>query len=230
MGLWLAAWGVEGGVEGRALAVEAEAEAGAMQAIARALNGSLPWDPSSVPCDPGPPGNSSARAGVTCSGGLVVGLELANYGLGVPLAVFLPLCRLSSLQRLDLSYNGLTGPLLSEWANMTALAYLDLGCGPSAQGCTGAMPNRLSGGLPGEWALLGNLTHLDLSGNGLSGPLPPAWAALALLSYLSLWGNRLSGACGADPLASISSAPHSSAPPLRLAVRLLRAVVSAGVV
>ncbi len=76
------------------------------------------------------------------------------------LSVFLPLSLVPSLARLDLSHNGLTGPLPREWGNMTALTSLDLG------------ENLLTGPLPASFAGMRALQRLVLRKNMLSGAVP----------------------------------------------------------
>lgn len=89
---------------------------------------------------------------------------------------------LGQLYSLDLSGNGLVGPLPAAWARQRGLVRLALG------------RNALSGGLPREWGRLRSLLQLDLAGNALSGGLPPEWGDLAQVSAVDLSANRLEGA------------------------------------
>lgn len=88
----------------------------------------------------------------------------------------------SSLQKLDLSYNSLCGPIspyISTILPSLRLLNLDDNC--------------LSGHLPPD---LGNLTHLEyliLSRNEFEGPLPPSIGNLIHLKDLQIWQNKLTG-------------------------------------
>ena len=88
----------------------------------------------------------------------------------------------ASLQKLDLSYNSLHGPIspyISTILPSLKLLNLDDNC--------------LSGHLPPD---LGNLTHLEcliLSRNEFEGPLPPSIGNLIHLKDLQIWQNKLTG-------------------------------------
>ncbi|KAG2451339.1 hypothetical protein HYH02_003943 [Chlamydomonas schloesseri] len=99
---------------------------------------------------------------------------------------------LPALQKLDLSYNNITGTLpwgLGSWTNMRQLLLRS---------------NRFSGTLPDEPGGLVTsntctncsrltLQVVDLSFNDLEGPLPAGWVPLAALTGLYLQRNRFSG-------------------------------------
>ncbi|RYQ99916.1 hypothetical protein Ahy_B07g087927 [Arachis hypogaea] len=87
----------------------------------------------------------------------------------------------SSLKKIDLSYNNLTGKVPSWFGSMMQLTMLELGF------------NNLVGNIP---PTLGNLSSLDtlyLAGNNLEGPIIHALGRLSNLEYLSLSTNNLSG-------------------------------------
>ena len=105
---------------------------------------------------------------------------------------------------LDLSRNGLSGPVPPELGTLTELRWLYL----ISNHLTGSIPPELGdlvnltnlgvGGnlLTGNFPALGALTELrwvDLSLNGLSGPIPSELGALANLQRLGLRGNLLTG-------------------------------------
>ena len=81
----------------------------------------------------------------------------------------------SAVTRLDLSWNGLTGPIPPELGQLTNLQRLDL----SGNGLTGPIPSEL-----------GQLTNLRrLYDNGLSGPIPSELGQLTNLEWLRLSWN-----------------------------------------
>ena len=110
--------------------------------------------------------------------------------------------RVTSLQ---LSDNGLTGPIPVELASMTSLEGLDLGSnaleGPIPIGLADLInlellylsSNELTGPIPVELTRLTNLELLYLSSNELTGPIPVELARLTNLQWLSLGGNELTG-------------------------------------
>ena len=83
---------------------------------------------------------------------------------------------------LDLSFNGLSGTIPSEMANLTNLESLVL------------RSNQLSGTIPPELFKLTNLVRLDLSYNRLSGTIPSEMGKITYLERLLLHANELSGA------------------------------------
>ncbi|KAJ6810697.1 putative inactive receptor kinase [Iris pallida] len=130
--------------------------------------------------------NSSASActwtGVTCdpSSTAVVSLRLPAVGLVGPIPPA-TLGRLRSLRVLSLRSNALSGPVPSDFSNLTLLYSLYL------------QNNLLSGPFPPELAGLTRLSHLDLAGNNFSGSLPFSVNNLTRLSTLNLERNSFSG-------------------------------------
>ncbi|XP_072963929.1 probable LRR receptor-like serine/threonine-protein kinase At2g24230 [Typha angustifolia] len=108
----------------------------------------------------------------------------------------------SSLKRLNVSLNNISGPLPNDIGNFGQLESLNL----SRNNFSGAIPieilnckslvsldfssNRLSGRIPSLGTALKNLTALNLAGNLFSEKLPDL-AGLQLLTYLNLSGNKL---------------------------------------
>ena len=82
---------------------------------------------------------------------------------------------------LDLSDNGLTGPIPPELGDLLRLEHLVL------------RDNRLEGEIPPELGNLSSLTYLNLRDNTISGPLPPELGRLSSLQYLRVADNRLTG-------------------------------------
>jgi Leucine-rich repeat (LRR) protein len=116
--------------------------------------------------------------------GRVIKLELSENGLAGPLPSDMQ--QLSALQRLDLSHNALTGPIPAELGQLGALTGLDLA------------DNQLSCPVPAALGQLRALTKLFLDGNQLSGPIPAELGQLAALEFLNLSVNQLSGAIPAE--------------------------------
>lgn len=96
--------------------------------------------------------------------------------------------------QLELSYNGLTGPIPPELSNMSEIGSINL------QG------NRLSGTIPPEFAQMSRLYGLNLAGNLLEGNIPEGLEQLEYLANLDVSNNRLSGEVSDWPtnLASLS--------------------------
>ena len=89
----------------------------------------------------------------------------------------------TSLEYLDLSDNGIPGPILGTFGNyMHSLLHLDLSW------------NELQGPIPSSFGNMHSLSSLDLSGNELQGPIPTTLGNMHLLSYLDLSHNALEGA------------------------------------
>ncbi|XP_030453488.2 receptor like protein 27-like [Syzygium oleosum] len=88
------------------------------------------------------------------------------------------ICQLSSLLRLDLSNNNLSGIMPLCFGNMTKLLDLDLS------------NNSLFGNIPPYFGNITNLEHLNLSNNKLQGPLPRSLVKCANLSVLVLSHNE----------------------------------------
>ena len=114
----------------------------------------------------------------TDAAGRVWGLDLSRNGLSGPVAPELGM--LTELRWLYLISNQLSGPIFPELRNLVNLQNLALG------------GNLLTGALPPLGALT-DLRWLDLSLNGLSGPIPAELGDLANLQSLGLRGNLLTG-------------------------------------
>ena len=90
------------------------------------------------------------------------------------------------VQRLSLSFNGLSGTIPEELGNLTNLQWLYL------------WNNDLSGTIPTELGNLTNLQSLNLLGNDLNGPIPAELGNLTNLESLYLYENELSGPIPAE--------------------------------
>ena len=90
------------------------------------------------------------------------------------------------VQRLSLSFNGLSGTIPEELGNLTNLRWLNL------------WNNDLSGTIPAELGNLTNLQSLNLLGNDLNGPIPAELGNLTNLESLYLYENELSGTIPAE--------------------------------
>ena len=116
------------------------------------------------------------------------------------------IAELAFLERLELSKNGLTGSIPTEWGALAQLRWLDL----SGNKLTGAIPaelgqlrnlerlhlnnNQLTGAIPAALGELGNLESLGLRNNQLTGEIPAALGRLRKLRWLYLSNNQLIGA------------------------------------
>ncbi|CAI0389497.1 unnamed protein product [Linum tenue] len=131
------------------------------------------WNDTSDPC--------RDWAGVLCdSDGRVVVVGLPKLDLAGTLD-FKPLCRIQSLRRLDLTDNGISGPIPSEVANCTSLTHLMLG------------GNWLQGLLPGSISSLTNLEWVDVSNNRLVGPIPSGFGTMSNVTAFFAQNNQISG-------------------------------------
>jgi Leucine-rich repeat (LRR) protein len=117
----------------------------------------------------------------------------------------------TTVTRLALAANGLTGSIPAQIGGLTSLEYLDLSdaWGADSNRITGAIPhelgslvrlqelslqqNLLSGSIPPEIGSLGSLTALVLAQNQLTGSIPPEIGSLVNLTALRLDYNGLSG-------------------------------------
>ena len=93
---------------------------------------------------------------------------------------------MTSLQRLQLQDNELTGTIPPDLGGLTSLQWLIL------------WGNQLSGTIPAELGNLANLQRLDLSGNDLIGEIPAELGNLANLQRLVFYNNDLSGEIPAE--------------------------------
>ena len=115
----------------------------------------------------------------TDDAGRVVALNLSSNGLSGPLPA--ELAQLPELRQLLLAGNDLTGSVPRTMGDLDRLEWLDLAW------------NDLGGTIPGELGGLSALRHLRLDGNTLSGPVPPELGELDRLEHLGLGWNQLSG-------------------------------------
>ena len=116
--------------------------------------------------------------GVSCDGeGRVVAFAAAGMGLSGPIPEN-TVGKLSRLQSLDLSGNGLTALPNDLWELGASLRGLNL----SRNAITGALPNNV--------ANFARLQVLDVSHNAFSGALPPALASIAGLQVLNASHNQ----------------------------------------
>ena len=121
----------------------------------------------------------------TNAAGRVISLELSWNGLSGPIPT--ALANLVQLEKLDLSANNLGGPIPPELGRLTQLERLRLN------------ENDLSGPIPADLGSLANLEELKLGGNELWGSIPVELGNLANLRLLSLDRNgQLSGPVPAD--------------------------------
>ena len=175
---------------------------GALKALYRATDGDnwdnhTNWDTTSVPTAT----QLDSWYGVTYDGGDLELLQLPDNGLrgSIPpeLGVLTKLDRLdlsnnqltgpviewtdNSLDRLYLHNNQLTGPIPSELGNLSSLDYLYL------------HNNQLTGPIPSELGNASSLDYLYLHNNQLTGPIPSELTNLSSLDYLYLHNNQLTG-------------------------------------
>ena len=108
----------------------------------------------------------------TDAAGRVTGIDLSSNGLVGPLIP--ELSALEGLENLRLSSNNLHGPIPTEWGDFQGIETLDLGY------------NDLTGFIPPEIGRLTSLTELALHGNLLRGSIPPELGNLIRLTKLRL--------------------------------------------
>lgn len=110
--------------------------------------------------------------------GRVTGLRLPRNGLTGTFPIE-EIGTLTDLQRLDLSENGLMGPISAKLSKLVQLEELNLST------------NSLSGPIPVELGSLANLRTLNLSGNALNGQVPTELGSANSLLSVELQGNDL---------------------------------------
>ncbi len=137
-----------------------------------------------LPGDPGQfnlPGTESTWYGVTtdAENTTVVKLNLHWNGLSGPLPE--SVSGLLSLQELDLSTNRLASAIPASLGALTSLHVLNL------------MSNRFTGTIPEPLGSLPQLKTLYLGGNQLTSAIPESLGNLSQLEYLSLRSNQLTG-------------------------------------
>ncbi|KAI3499402.1 hypothetical protein L1887_35202 [Cichorium endivia] len=132
------------------------------------------WNTSSDPC-------INKWKGVTCDSGnkTVQKIVLEQLSLSGTLD-FESLCKETSLLKLSLKYNNLTGNLSPEISSCKTLSHLYLA------------GNHFSGNLPDSITELPNLKRIDISNNELSGKLPDMSRIAGLLSFLAQ-NNHITG-------------------------------------
>eukprot|EP01042_Synura_sphagnicola_P036860 gene36860-biopygen31392 len=121
----------------------------------------------------------SPWTGVTCSGGLVVGLDLRALGVKGKLPTSLGV--LSGLTLLVLSSNGISGSIVPELSHLTNLNSLEVDS------------NLISGTVPSALSSLTALSYLDLSYNQLSQSVPTFFANMKNLLVLYADSNTFGG-------------------------------------
>jgi Leucine-rich repeat (LRR) protein len=142
-------------------------------------------------------------SGVTCTDGRVTSLDVSERRLTGTLSPAVG--NLTYLETLNLTANGMSGPIPASLGRLRRLSYLSLcdnafsGTIPAAlRNCTALSAaylnsNRLTGGVPPWLGALRNLTFLRLSINSLSGSIPSSLTNLTRLYRLKLDQNLLQG-------------------------------------
>ncbi|XP_048565488.1 probable inactive receptor kinase At1g27190 [Triticum urartu] len=152
-----------------------------LMAVQQLLN-----NPQGTPNDS--PASDSAAAGDTSSGqgaerwtsGAVMSLHLGSMGLKGQFPQGLEFC--TSLTGLDLSGNGLSGPIPRDISRqLPYVTYLDLS------------NNSFSGEIPGSVSGMAYLNVLNLERNQLRGQIPEQIGHLARLTSINVADNLLSG-------------------------------------
>ncbi|GAV87462.1 Pkinase domain-containing protein/LRR_1 domain-containing protein/LRRNT_2 domain-containing protein/LRR_7 domain-containing protein [Cephalotus follicularis] len=147
------------------------------------------------------PSSVCSWAGIQCSSGRVVSLDLKDLNLCG--SVSPQISRLDRLTNLSLAGNNLTGTI--EIANLSDLRFLNIsnnqlsgGLDWNYSGMTNlevfdAYNNNFTAVLPIGVLSLKKLKYLDLGGNYFNGNIPASYGTLVALEYLSLAGNDLHG-------------------------------------
>ncbi|XP_019163085.1 PREDICTED: probable LRR receptor-like serine/threonine-protein kinase At3g47570 [Ipomoea nil] len=108
----------------------------------------------------------------------ILGLSKNNLTGHLPKELFPPT---SSLVKVDLSYNCISGPFPSEIGGLKILVLLDLS------------NNRLSGTLPSSLGTISGLIDLNISFNFFNGVIPHSFSSLKSLQNLDLSSNNFTG-------------------------------------
>jgi Leucine-rich repeat (LRR) protein len=149
-------------------------------------------------CDP-----CNGWYGVTCSGGRVTSLDLANNNLSGQIPT--EIGNLTLVDILSLDNNQLSGSIPPSIGDLSNLKFLVLrynqlsGSIPSSIGALSNLEslnfsfNQLSGTIPLEIVSLTQLEDLDLSNNLLVGSIPNSIGNLSNLRFLILGVNQLTG-------------------------------------
>ncbi|XP_062083784.1 leucine-rich repeat receptor-like serine/threonine-protein kinase BAM3 [Humulus lupulus] len=157
-----------------------------------ALNSWNPSRPSSV---------CSSWAGIRCSKGRVVSLDLTDLSLSGSVSPLIS--RLNQLTDLSLSGNNFSGSI--EITSVTKLRFLNISNNQFSGSLDwnystisnlevfDAYNNNFTDVLPLGILSLKKLKYLDLAGNYFFGKIPESYGELAELEYLSLAGNDLNG-------------------------------------
>ncbi|PKU83867.1 LRR receptor-like serine/threonine-protein kinase GHR1 [Dendrobium catenatum] len=125
-------------------------------------------------------GCPSSWNGIVCNGDRVAGIVLDNLGISgtVDLSVF---GNLTTLLKLSMANNNLSGTLPGNLGDFKSLKYLDISC------------NVFSGEIPKDIEKLQSIQNLSLAGNGFSGPLPDSIGDVDSVRSLDMSHNHLSG-------------------------------------
>jgi len=134
---------------------------------------SLNWNTTTSPC--------TSWTGVTCNSdnSRVIAIHLPGFGFHGTIPPN-TLSRVTCLQTLSLRSNSITGPLPSDFSNLSNLSFLYL------------QFNNFSGPLP-DFSASRNLSVLDLSNNCFTGTIPLSLSHLTHLTAINLANNSLSG-------------------------------------
>jgi hypothetical protein len=138
-------------------------------------------------------GNPCNWFGVTCAGGNVTGLSMADNNLTGPIPAGIG--ALSGLTSMDLEGNVLSGAIPGQVGNLANLVTLDLS------------GNELTESLPAAFGNLKKLTVLDLDKNLLSGALPTQLGGMTAIVEINIFENNLSGAIPGS-LGSLANLTH----------------------
>ncbi|KAL6859127.1 hypothetical protein ACP4OV_018129 [Aristida adscensionis] len=116
---------------------------------------------------------------VNCQDNKVTEITLSSMGLQGTLSP--SIARLTTLQRLFLDGNTISGGIPEELGNLSSLTTLNLG------------RNMFNGSIPDSLGRLSKLQSLDLSENILSGNIPISLSNISSLDDINLSGNNLGG-------------------------------------